>query len=81
MYINVIGDYVFIITTEKVFGEKLEKIFQESKTMTPAALSEIKELTEKNYKTKLVLMKSKKEASKWKKKFKKYFVAGKGYEW
>ncbi|MBP9772989.1 MAG: hypothetical protein KBD26_04190 [Candidatus Pacebacteria bacterium] len=80
-HINVIGDYVFIITTEKSFGEKLDKIFQDNKSMTPTALYELKKLTEQNYKTKLVLMKSKKEAEKWKKRFKKYFVTGKNYKW
>jgi hypothetical protein len=49
--------------------------------MTPEALEELRDLTEKNYKTKLVLMKSKKEAEKWKKKFKKYFAISKDYVW
>jgi len=74
LYVNVVGDYVFLVTTEKSFGEKLDQIFQENETMTPKALAELKDLTEKNYKTKLVLMKNKKEAEKWNKKFKKYFL-------
>lgn len=81
LYVNVAGDYVFLVTTEKSFGEKLDQIFRENEVMTPKALTELRDLTEKNYKTKLVLMKSKKEAEKWKKKFKKYFVLSKDYKW
>ena len=81
LYVNVVGDYVFLVTTEKSFGEKLDQIFQKNEVMTPKALSELKSLTEKNYRTKLVLMKNKKEAEKWKKKFKKYFFISKDYNW
>ncbi|MEZ4210820.1 MAG: hypothetical protein R3B39_00775 [Candidatus Paceibacterota bacterium] len=81
LYVNVVEDYVFIVTTEKSFGDKLDKIFQENETMTPKALEELRNLTENNYKTKLVLMKSKKEAEKWKKKFKKYFFISKDHTW
>lgn len=81
LYVNVVGDYVFLVTTEKSFGEKLDHIFQNNEVMTPKALAELKDLTEKNYKTKLVLMKNKSEALKWKKKFKKYFVVPKDYTW
>jgi DNA-binding PadR family transcriptional regulator len=81
LYVNVVGDYVFLVTTEKSFGEKLDAIFQKNEIMTPEALEELRDLTEKNYKTKLVLMKSKKEAEKWKKKFKKYFAISKDYVW
>jgi DNA-binding PadR family transcriptional regulator len=81
LYVNVLGDYVFLVTTEKSFGERLDQIFQQNEVMTPNALAELKDLTEKNYKTKLVLMKNKKEAEKWKKKFKKYFFVSKDYTW
>lgn len=81
LYVNVVGDYVFLVTTEKSFGEKLDQIFRENEIMTPNALAELQALTEKNYKTKLVLMKSKREAEKWKKKFKKYFFVSKDYTW
>lgn len=81
LHVNVVGDYVFLVTTEKSFGEKLDAIFQKNEIMTPEALAEIRDLTEKNYKTKLVLMKSKKEAEKWKIKFKKYFFLSKEYTW
>lgn len=81
LYVNVVGDYVFLVTTEKSFGEKLDQIFQKNEVMTPNALAELQALTEKNYKTKLVLMKSKREAEKWKKKFKKYFFVSKDYTW
>jgi hypothetical protein len=78
---SMVGDYVFLVTTEKSFGERLDQIFQQNEVMTPNALAELKDLTEKNYKTKLVLMKNKKEAEKWKKKFKKYFFVSKDYTW
>jgi DNA-binding PadR family transcriptional regulator len=81
LYVNVVGDYVFLVTTEKSFGEKLDEIFQKHEIMTPNALTKLRDLTEKNYKTKLVLMKNKKEAEKWKKKFKKYFLVSKDYAW
>lgn len=81
LYVNVVGDYVFLVTTEKSFGEKLDQIFQTNEIMSPKALVELKGLTEKNYRTKLVLMKNKKEADKWKKKFKKYFAVSKDYTW
>lgn len=81
LYVNVVGDYVFLVTTEKSFGEKLDQIFRENRIMTPKTLAELRDLTERNYKTKLVLMKSKKEAEKWKKKFKKYFFVPKDHTW
>ena len=78
-YINVLGDFIFKVQTSKKFGTDIDVFFKKNKIMTPEAVTELQTLCNRRDKVKMTLIKSKKEAVKWRTKFKKYFFISKQY--
>ncbi len=78
-YINVLGDFIFKVQTSKKFGADIDAFFKKNKLMTSEVLIELKTLCNRKDKVKMTLIKSKKEAEKWRAKFKKYFFISKHY--
>ncbi len=76
-YINVLGDYVFKVSTSRRFGDDIDMFFKKYSEITPKNRVELERLCTRNDPTKITLMRSKKEADKWRAKFKKYFYVPK----
>ncbi len=72
-YLNVLGDFIFKITTSKKFGNDLQAFFKKHSTLTPEALKELESLCNRNDRARMVFIRSKKEADSWRKRFNKHF--------
>ena len=72
-YINVLGDFIFKVTVSKKFSEDLEAFFKINEKVTPENRMELEKICERKDTAKMVFTRSKKEADKWRSKFKKYF--------
>ncbi len=72
-YINVLGDFIFKVTMSKKFGNDIEKFFNKHNIINPENLSELANICNRNDPSKMVFTRSKKEADKWRSKYKKYF--------
>ena len=77
-YINVLGDFIFKISTSETFANAIDVFFKKYKTIDETNRSEIEKICNANTKVKMVFMRSKKEAEKMRIKFKKYFYVPKG---
>jgi hypothetical protein len=72
-YINVLGDFIFKVSVSKNFSNDLETFFKEHMNMDQQSLLELEKICNRNDSAKMLLTRSKKEASKWQAKFKKHF--------
>lgn len=72
-YINVLGDFIFKVTVSRKFSNDIETFFKTHKEISEQATAELKKLCARNDIAKMILIRSKKEASKWQSKFKKDF--------
>lgn len=76
-YINVLGDFIFKVKTSKKFGNDLDTFFKKYKTVDAHNLKELSMLCNRNDKIRMTFTRSKKEADKWRAKFKKDFYVPK----
>lgn len=76
-YLSVVGDFIFQMTTSAEFGEKVDQFFNQNKVMTSAARQELLELSKEKYRSRLTLVRNKKKAKDWLKKFSKDFAVSK----
>lgn len=72
-YLSVVGDYVFEITTDLKFEERVQKFFIENEKIDGIAQKQIAAISKQKYKSKIKLSRNKKKADAWRKKFKKDF--------
>lgn len=78
-YLSVLGDYIFEITTDPKFEERVDRFFKENKTIDDSAKKQIEAISKRKYKSKLKLSKNKKKADAWRKKYKQDFYIPKPY--
>ncbi|MCA9351160.1 hypothetical protein KC929_00085 [Patescibacteria group bacterium] len=78
-YLSVVGDYIFEITTDPLFEERVNKFFKENDYLDESAQKQIASISKQKYKSKLKLSKNKKKADAWRKKYKKDFYVPKPY--
>jgi hypothetical protein len=78
-YLSVVGDYMFEVTTDPKFEERVDRFFKENKTINDSAKKQIEAISKQRYKSKLKISKNKKKADIWRKKFKKDFYIPKPY--
>lgn len=72
-YINVLGDFIFKVSTSKRFANDLSTFFRKYKIVDSENLKELTALCNRSDATKMVFTRSKKEAAFWREKYKKYF--------
>ena len=72
-YINVLGDYIFKVSVSKRFSEDIDAFFKKNQAMTPENQIDLDRICNRKDPTKITLVRSKKEADKWRAKFKKHF--------
>jgi len=72
-YINVLGDFIFKVTVSRKFSNDLDKFFTTYKEISDQNLDKLKKICTRNDKTKMTLIRSKKNADQWRTKFKKDF--------
>lgn len=72
-YINVLGDFIFKISMSKKFADDIDKFFKTYNSVDGTNQAELEKICNRNDTSKLVLIRSKKEADKWRAKFKKHF--------
>lgn len=73
-YINVLGDFIFKITTSKRFAEDIESFYIKYKEITPTNLIELQAICSRRDKVRMTFIRSKREADKFRAKYKKYFI-------
>lgn len=78
-YINVLGDFIFKVSVSKKFSDNIETFFQKNGTVTPENKVELQKLCNRKDPAKMIFTRSKKEADKWRSKFKKDFYIPKKY--
>ncbi len=76
-YINVVGDYTFKVSTSKQFGEDIDLFFKKYAKITPENKLELEKICNRKDSTKITIIRSKKESTKWHAKFKKHFYSSK----
>lgn len=72
-YINVLGDYIFKVSLSKKFNKDLEFFFKIHKEINLENKAELEKLCNRKDSAKMVFIRSKKDATMWRTKFKKYF--------
>ncbi len=72
-YINVLGDFIFKISVSKRFSDDIESFFKKYRTISPENQAELLKICNRKDPSKMVFTRSKREADKWRAKFKKYF--------
>ena len=72
-YVNVLGDFIFKVSTSKKFGDDLETFFKTHTEMDDKNRAELEKLCNRKDATRMVFTRSKKEAEKWRAKFKKHY--------
>mgnify|MGYP003343436950 CR=1 FL=1 len=72
-YLNVFGDFIFLVTTDGGFGEGLDSIYSEHEDIDSKMSHELAVLAQAPHKTKLVFMRNKKKADEWRRRFLKDF--------
>lgn len=72
-YINVLGDFIFKVSTSKRFSNELDSFFKKHTFLTQANKQELESLCQRSDATKMTFTRSKKEAAMWRAKYKKYF--------
>lgn len=72
-YINVLGDFIFKVSTSKRFANDLSTFFRKNKIVDSENLKELAALCNRSDTTKMIFTRSKKEAAFWREKYKKYF--------
>lgn len=72
-YLNVLGDFIFEITTTFAFAEQVDEVFQSEENLTGLVRDQLHDITQQHYKTKLVLTRNAKKAALWQKRFLKSF--------
>ena len=72
-YINVFGDFIFKVSVSKKFANDIDAFFEKYNEITTENQIELDEICNRKDTTKMVIIRSKKEAEKWRAKFKKYF--------
>ena len=78
-YLSVVGDYIFEITTDLNFEEKVHNFFNEHDYIDETAQKQINAISKQKYKSKLKLTKNKKKADAWRRKYKQNFYVPKPY--
>ncbi|MEI6022360.1 MAG: hypothetical protein WCQ32_00775 [bacterium] len=72
-YINVLGDFIFKISVSKRFSDDIDSFFKKYTIINQENYLELEKLCNRKDQTKITLLRSKKEAEKWRIKFNKYF--------
>jgi len=78
-YINVLGDFIFKVSVSKKFSDDIEAFFQKNEKITSENKIELQKLCNRKDPAKMIFTRSKKEADKWRTKFKKDFYVPKKY--
>lgn len=78
-YINILGDFIFKITVSKKWSDDIEKFFSTHTDMDSKSQAELVKLCNRNDEVRMLFTRSKKEADKWRAKYKKHFYIPKGY--
>lgn len=76
-YINVLGDFIFKITMSKKFGDDIGKFFKTHNKIDAKNLIDLEKICNRNDPAKMIFTRSKKEAEKWRSKYKKHFYVPK----
>jgi len=72
-YINVLGDFIFKVSVSKRFSEDIDSFFKKYDRVIPENQAELEKICNRTDPAKMVFTRSKKEADKWRAKFKKHF--------
>jgi hypothetical protein len=72
-YINVLGDFIFKVSVSRRFSEDIDVFFRKYGEINLENHLELEKLCNRKDSTKMVFTRSKKEADKWRIKFKKHF--------
>jgi hypothetical protein len=72
-YINVLGDFIMRISMSKKFSDDIDLFFEKYTNMTPESMRELERLCNRKDTARMVVVRSKKEAEKWRRKYAKYF--------
>ena len=72
-YLNVVGDFIFKITLSKKFSTDLNNFFERNREVNDENRNELKSICNRNDSVKMLFTKSKKDAEKYRAKFKKHF--------
>jgi hypothetical protein len=78
-YLAVLGDYVFEITTDRDFEDKVHTFFKKTESIGNLDQEQITEISKLKYRSRLKLSKNKRKADKWRTKFKQDFYIPKPY--
>lgn len=73
-YINVVGDYIFKVTIGEIFSSRIDTFFNEKSIVDVPSMEYIEKITSQKEKTKILIKRSKKEATIWRTKYRKYFI-------
>ena len=74
-YLNVLGDFIFRVTVSTRFAKDIDAFFKKYKAVTDENRQELLDLCNRKDTVKMVFTRSKKEADKWRAKYKKdYFM-------
>jgi DNA-binding PadR family transcriptional regulator len=76
-YINVLGDFIFKVSVSKKCSDDIESFFKKNPEITAENRAELAKIANRNDPARVVFMRSKKEAQKWRAKFKKHFFVPK----
>ncbi len=78
-YLNVFNDYIFEVWLDKSMSSELDALYRNTKTITPEILEQIKSLTSKPGKSRMIISRNTKRAEKLKKLLGKHFFVPKEY--
>jgi len=69
----VLDDFIFKVSVSKRFADDIDTFFKSNKEITEQNKKELEFLCNRKDTTKMTLIRSKKEADKWRVRFNKYF--------
>ncbi len=72
-YINVLGDFIIQVSMSKKFSEDLEAFFEKYPKVTNESKEELERLCNRKDPARMVFIRSRKEAEKWRQRYRKYF--------
>jgi hypothetical protein len=73
-YLNVLGDYIFKVTVSARFSKEIDAFFKKYKKVDEVNHQELIDLCSRRDTVKMVFTRSRKEAAKWRAKWKKDFL-------
>ena len=76
-YINILGDFIIEVFVDQRFGREIDQIFKTGEKLS--FLADIEALSQKKYKTKMIISRNKKNAERIRKKIAKDFYLSNGF--